>query len=42
MFMNVSGLLIALDLPFFEAGANPKGHRRPAAPLPPNLNIKKL
>ena len=32
--MNVLGLLIALDLPFFEAGANPKGRRRAAGPLP--------
>ena len=33
-FMNVLGLLIALDLPFFEAGANPKGRRRAANPSP--------
>jgi hypothetical protein len=38
--MNVSGLLIAFDLPFFETVANPKVRRRAAVPLPPNLNIK--
>jgi len=35
--MNVLGTLIALYLPFFEAGANPKGRRRAAAPLPPRF-----